>query len=134
MRRITPQFLFSSAYSQKMRRLSCKIFNEFYIPELTKKELDYGTGHQPVAQWVGRWFTDMRAFQRNQDRPIDLDPNRNWNYYPAHPQIRALTHQLREYGLYRDEHRDFNEAMKAIAISRGKKFRERRGPNTEGKK
>lgn len=125
-----PKFLFSSKYSQKMRKLSCKIFNDFYVPELSKKEdLGYGTGHQPVAMWSAKWISDIRVFERNQNRPLDLNPNKDQNYYPAHPQLRALTHTLREYGLFRDEHRDFNEEMKAIAISRGKVFRQRRGPN-----
>lgn len=115
-----------------MRKLSCKIFNEFYIPELTKKEFEYGTWHAPVNQWTIKWFNDLRAMERNQERPIDLNSDRNPKYYPAHPQIRELTHTLREYGLFRDEHRDFNEAMKAIAISKGKVFRERRGPNKKG--
>lgn len=111
-----------------MRKLSCKIFNDFYIPELTKKELDYSRSHPPVQQWLNKWHSDLRAFERNQERPFDLNEEKNHKYYPAHPQIRALTHVLREYGLYRDEHRDFNEAMKEVAISRGKVFRERRGP------
>lgn len=111
-----------------MRKLSCKIFNDFYIPELPKKDLEYGPCHAPVSQWAIKWFNDLRAFERNQERPIDLNSDKNPKYYPAHPQIRALTNTLREYGLFRDEHRDFNEAMKAIAISKGKVFRERRGP------
>lgn len=123
-----PLFLHTSKYAQRMRRLSCKIFNEFYVPELPKKDLDYGIQHQPVARWSVKWHNDCRVFERNQDRPLDLDHRRNYKYYPAHPQMRLLTHTLREYGLFRDEHRDFNEAMKAVAISRGKVFRERRGP------
>lgn len=119
---------FTSKYQQRMRKLSCKIFNDFYIPELSKKEeLDYSRSHPPVQQWLNKWHSDLRAYERNQDRPFDLDGSRNYKYYPAHPQIRQLTHVLREYGLFRDEHRDFNEAMKEVAISRGKVFRERRG-------
>lgn len=110
-----------------MRKLSCKIFNEFYIPELPRADLNYGLGHKPVASWFKKWWQDMRVVERNQELPIDLDSSRNYKYYPAHPQIRALTHTLREYGLFRDEHRDFNEEMKKIAISRGKRPRERRG-------
>jgi hypothetical protein len=116
-----------------MRQLSCKIFNDFYIPELPKKDFDYSRSHPPVQQWINKWHNDMRAFERNQDKPFDLDEWRNYKYYPAHPQIRQLTHVLREYGLFRDEHRDFNEAMKEVAISRGKVFRRRRGSSTEPK-
>lgn len=110
-----------------MRKLSCKIFNEFYIPELPKKELDYGVQHPPAQAWFNKWFSDARAFERCQEQPNDLNSDRNYKYYPAHPQLRALTGTLRDYGLFRDEHRDFNEAMKAIAISRGKVFRVRGG-------
>jgi len=75
----------------------------------------------------------MRVVQRNMEKPFDLDDTKNYNYYPAHPQIRELTHTLREYGLFRDEHRDFNEAMKGVALARGKVFREVRGPGIKKK-
>lgn len=118
-----------------MRKLSCKIFNEFYIPELSKKEMDgYGAFHKPNKDFTVRWHSDMRVWERNQDKPFDLDSQRNEKYYPAHPQMRLLTGILRDYGLFRDEHRDFNEAMKAVAVSRGKVFREVRGPHDKNKK
>lgn len=117
-----------------MRKLSCKIFNDFYVPELTRAELDYGVQHPPVQNWFTRWYSDFRAWERNQERPLDLDEERNHKFFPAHPQYRALTHTLREYGLFRDEHRDFTEEMKKVAIARGKVFRERRGPISKAKK
>lgn len=125
----TAVFLHSTKYAQRMRRLSCKIFNDFYIPELPKKDLDYGTAAPQVAVWAAKWVNDYRTYERNQERPVDLDPTRGAAYYPAQPQLDSLSHTLREYGLYRDEHRDFNEAMKAAAMARGKVFRERRGPH-----
>lgn len=125
-------FFFTSKYDQRMRKLSCKIFNDFYIPELPKKDLDYSHHHQPVRQWAAKWHNDMRVWERNQEQPFDLNEAKNAKYYPAHPQLRQLTHVLREYGLFRDEHRDFNEAMKEVAISRGKVYRERRGPHNKG--
>lgn len=127
-------FVHSSQYHQKMRMLSCKIFNDFYVPELTREELDYGQLHEPVQKWMWEWYTNYVAHMRHQAKPWDLDPEKNREYYPPHPQIRALTHQLREYGLYRDEHRDFNEEMKALAISRGKTFRSPGGNPDSGKK
>lgn len=120
--------LHTPKYEQRMRKLSCKIFNDYYIPELTRKEMEYGTGHQPVAAWFANWYSDFRTWERNQERPIDIDENRNEKYFPAHPQMRALTNTLRDYGLYRDEHRDFTEELKKIEAKRGKVFRERRGP------
>lgn len=129
MTRVFPIVKFTTKYNERMKKLSCKIFNEHHIPEINKKDLLYGTGHPPLYRNIVKWHKNLRTFERNAfDRPLDLDSERNYKYYPAHPQIRALTHTLREYGLYRDEHRDFNDEMKAIAISRGKQFRERRGP------
>lgn len=103
-----------------MRKLSCKIFNDYYIPELSKKEIEYGTANQTVKDWFGQWVSDLRVYQRAQERPLDLDRDRNENYYPAHPQLRSLTYILREYGLYRDEHKDFNDEMRARKIAKGK--------------
>lgn len=110
----------TSKYDQKMRALSCKIFNEYYIPELDKKDLDYGPANYSVQMWTKKWFSDFRVVERHQDLPMDLDNDRGTHYYPAHPQIRQLTHVLRNYGLFRDEHRDFNEEMKKKDIARGK--------------
>ena len=125
---------FSSKYDQRMRRLSCKIFNDFYIPEKPIKDFDYGVQHPPLNAWFIKWHNDILVYERNQARPIDLDSTRNHKYYVAHPQIRLLTHLLREYGLFRDEHRDFNDLMKEVAIARGKVPSERRGPNDKSKK
>lgn len=124
----------TSKYAQKMRRLSCKIFNEFYVPELSKKEAEYNEHHAPIVEWFVKWRSDLRVFDRNKLRPFDLDESRNWKYYPAHPQYRQLIHELREYGLYRDEHRDLREEMKLRAIAKGKVFREVRGPMQDNKK
>lgn len=124
----------TSKYHQRMRKLSCKIFNEFYIPEIPRSDLNYGISHKPVAMWMSKWHSDLRVFERNQELPIDLDPSRNHKYYPAHPQYRALTHTLREYGLFRDEHRDFNEEMRKIAEKRGKVFRKPGGEAKKNKK
>lgn len=115
-----------------MRKLSCKIFNEFYIPELPRKDFDYGITHDPIMKWSQKWFSDFRTFERNMEKPKDLDPMRNYKYYPPHPQIRELTGTLRDYGLYRDEHRDFNEAIKAAAIAKGKVY-ERKSKSGEKK-
>ena len=112
----------SSKYSQRMRKLSCKIFNDFYVPEISKKEYEHGFSHPSTSHWLKKVFSDYRTFERNTEKPGDFDTRRNPNYYPAHPQVRQLTHHLREYGLFRDEHRDFNEEMRAIAVSKGKVF------------
>lgn len=42
------------------------------------------------------------------------------NWYPRHVETHLLTRVLRDYGLYRDEHRDFNEEMERLRYLRGK--------------
>jgi small subunit ribosomal protein S33 len=42
------------------------------------------------------------------------------NWYPRHVENNLLTKKLREYGLYRDEHADFNDEMKRLRYLRGK--------------
>lgn len=41
-------------------------------------------------------------------------------YYPAHEEVGELFTQLRDYGLYRDEHKDFVEEMERMRKLRGK--------------
>lgn len=41
-------------------------------------------------------------------------------YYPAHEETNELFRHLRDYGLYRDEHKDFVEEMERMRILRGK--------------
>lgn len=42
------------------------------------------------------------------------------NWYPRHVETHLLTRVLRDYGLFRDEHRDFNEEMERLRRLRGK--------------
>lgn len=42
------------------------------------------------------------------------------NWYPRHVETNKLTQKLRQYGLFRDEHADFNEEMKRLRYLRGK--------------
>lgn len=42
------------------------------------------------------------------------------NWYPRHNETYLLFWKLRDYGLYRDEHRDFNEEMTRLRHLRGK--------------
>lgn len=114
-----------------MRALSCRIFNEFFIPELTRKDIEYGPSNPSILAWNRKWYRDFRCYERNTDLPIESNNERNENYYPAHPQFMKFSDVLRNYGLFRDEHRDFNEEMKRIAISRGKKQYVPRGPKNK---
>lgn len=44
------------------------------------------------------------------------------NYYPRHVETGLLIRQLRQYGLFRDEHQDFIDEMKRLRALRGKVF------------
>jgi len=44
------------------------------------------------------------------------------NYYPRHIETGLLIRQLREYGLFRDEHQDFIDEMNRLKALRGKVF------------
>ena len=50
-------------------------------------------------------------------------------YYPAVEEANELMRVLRDYGLYRDEHKDFCEEMQRLRVLRGK-AKERYGPLT----
>ena len=41
-------------------------------------------------------------------------------YYPAVEETNELMRVLRDYGLYRDEHKDFCEEMQRLRVLRGK--------------
>ena len=87
-------------YEERMKRLSCKIFNEYYekpMSESLAKSSD---------QNLKCKFLEKDAYRRNlisrfSSMPFDLDNNKNPNYYTNNPQIRELTYKLREYGLFR---------------------------------
>lgn len=115
-----------SAYAQKMSRLSCKIFGDYYTPPPPKPIMTVvNTANYQV--FMAPHIQNRALIHRNASLPIDLDRSRNFNYYPAHPQIRSLMHTLRLHGLYRDEHMDFVQEMKRLRLLRGKKFRVKGG-------
>lgn len=89
-----------SLYDQRMKRLSCKIFNEYYEKPMPR-DLARSGDHQAKKVFMSSLIQDYNLISRVSAMPIDLDDNRNANYYPAHAQISALTYKLREYGLYR---------------------------------
>ncbi|RWS09423.1 28S ribosomal protein S33-like protein [Dinothrombium tinctorium] len=111
-----------SKYAQRMARLSCRIFGEYYKPPMPK-EIALDPDKQSAEKWEANHYQNMAAIETHSKLPIDIDPDRNPNYYPPHPQIRHLMWVLREHGLYRNEHLDFIEEMKRIRILRGKKPR-----------
>ena len=61
----------------------------------------------------------MRAFKLLSRKPLETR-DEVVNYYAAHEQTSQLMTTLRDYGLYRDEHKDFKEMMARLRRLRGK--------------
>lgn len=85
-------------YGRRMRHLSNRIFGELTRETNTR------------SKKVMRLYAKEPLYQ--QHRAI--------NFYPRHLEIHALMHNLRNYGLYRDEHADFREEMNRLRALRGK--------------
>lgn len=85
-------------YAGKMKRLSNQIFGEVRRP-------------MNSAQ--------MALVEKFSSQP--LEQREDWvTYYPATEETTELMRLLREYGLYRDEHKDFCEEMERLRVLRGK--------------
>lgn len=56
------------------------------------------------------------------ERPIQKNPEKTDAYYPRYVQLNTLMYHLRNYGLYRDEHKDFQEEMQRLRELRGKRI------------
>lgn len=87
-------------YKERMKRLSCKIFNEYYEKPMSESLA------RSSDQNLKCKFLDKDAYRRNlisrfSSIPFDLDNSKNPNYYTHNPQVRELTFRLREYGLLR---------------------------------
>jgi len=88
----------NSEYANKMRRLSSQIFGESRRPETpSTRQLMEKFAAEPKEQ-SERWVV----------------------YYPAHEETAELMRHLRDYGLYRDEHKDFCDEMERLRELRGK--------------
>ncbi|CAB3363575.1 Hypothetical predicted protein [Cloeon dipterum] len=85
-------------YAKRMNRLSNRIFNE------------------PVRQMAPR---DWKVISLLSELPRQKDPEYT-QYYPRHVETWKFMMQLRNYGLFRDEHQDFKEEMVRLRILRGK--------------
>ena len=89
-----------SQYNAKMKYLSASIFGDLKRPmDDTKmnKKLVYSLTGRPLN-----------------DRPEIT------KYYPAHEETGFLFARLRDFGLFRDEHKDFVEEMERMRRLRGK--------------
>lgn len=89
-----------SSYAKRMAQLSARIFGEFPIND--------------------RYSKNLHVIQRLQIKPVTKQVEYSANYYPRHQELDYLFLTLRDYGLYRDEHRDFNEEMERLRKLRGK--------------
>eukprot|EP00090_Calanus_glacialis_P042221 TRINITY_DN74951_c0_g1_i1.p2 TRINITY_DN74951_c0_g1~~TRINITY_DN74951_c0_g1_i1.p2 ORF type:complete len:136 (-),score=44.87 TRINITY_DN74951_c0_g1_i1:78-485(-) len=85
-------------YANRMRRLSNQIFGESRRPETNSTiQMAKKFAAEPKEQRE-RWIV----------------------YYPAHEETNELMRHLRDYGLYRDEHKDFCDEMDRLRDLRGK--------------
>ncbi|XP_014679617.1 PREDICTED: 28S ribosomal protein S33, mitochondrial-like [Priapulus caudatus] len=88
----------ASNYAKRMARLSARIFGEVTRPTNSK------------SMKVVTLFSEKPMQKR--EEVVD--------YYPNLPVIDRLMRQLRQLGLYRDEHLDFKEEMHRLRKLRGK--------------
>lgn len=86
-------------YAKRMKILSNRIFGEVPIPRDEKT----------MRRIVGR-FSVLPAYKN----PEFI------RYYPRHIETGLLIRNLRSYGLFRDEHADFNDEMRRLRELRGK--------------
>jgi len=85
-------------YAKQMKLLSDSIFGEVKRP--TSQE-----SMKVVHHWSKRPYEIRKEIVE---------------YYPAHEETTKLMTQLRDYGLYRDEHKDFKDFMSDMRKLRGK--------------
>uniref|UniRef100_A0A1B6DAT2 Small ribosomal subunit protein mS33 n=1 Tax=Clastoptera arizonana TaxID=38151 RepID=A0A1B6DAT2_9HEMI len=89
----------STNYATKMNKLSNRIFGE--VTRQTSKK-------------------SMKVVKIMSERPVNKNPFYTVEYYPRHVETGLLMQNLRNYGLFRDEHQDFKEEMKRMRELRGK--------------
>lgn len=85
-------------YARRMKHLSNRIFGEVTRPTTSQS---------------------MRVVRMFSEEPLYLRKD-VIKYYPRHVEIGKLMWNLREYGLFRDEHQDFKEEMARLRELRGK--------------
>ena len=66
-----------------------------------------------------KFFYRIKKGMESQDTDFNKRPE-IVKYYPAHEEVGELFTQLRDYGLFRDEHKDFVEEMERNRKLRGK--------------
>lgn len=101
----------ATGYAKRMNRLSNRIFGEVARPAQLK------------SLKVVKLFSEV---------PLEKRPD-IVAYYPRLPEMGTLMKHLRFYGLFRDEHLDFNEEIERLRVLRGKKPRTGRKKKEEKK-
>uniref|UniRef100_A0A0A9X939 Small ribosomal subunit protein mS33 n=1 Tax=Lygus hesperus TaxID=30085 RepID=A0A0A9X939_LYGHE len=90
----------TTGYATRMNQLRNRIFGDIVRPtSITSKKV--------VALFS--------------EHPIHKNPEKTIDYYPRHLETHQLMSKLRDYGLYRDEHKDFQEEIIRLKELRGKK-------------
>lgn len=56
------------------------------------------------------------------EMPVHKNPEKTVDYYPRHVETNLLISHLRDYGLFRDEHKDFQDEMRRLRELRGKRI------------
>lgn len=85
-------------YAMRMNRLSNRIFGEVVRPTKNKS---------------------MKVVKLLSEKPVNKRPE-VVAYYPRFKETEQLMTYLRDYGLYRDEHKDFKEEYDRLRTLRGK--------------
>ena len=114
MNRLSNYCLSSFRYTTRMNRLSNQIFSEPV---------------RPVND------NSRRLMKRMSDKPLDLTTTTVHFYdHARHPETDRLIALLRSYGLFRDEHADFQEEMERLRELRGKGTKQFYARNAQKKK
>ncbi|KAG5324436.1 RT33 protein, partial [Acromyrmex heyeri] len=88
----------STTYAKRMNRLSNRIFGEVTRPTNQKS---------------------MKVVKLFSEKPVNKRPE-IVEYYPRVKETELLMTNLRNYGLFRDEHKDFKEEFQRLRELRGK--------------
>jgi len=89
----------ATPYAKRLERLGCRIFGE--VPRPTSEK-------------------SMKIVTKFSEQPLEQRPWVAPTYYPRHIETHQLIKKLRNYGLFRDEHLDFQEEIRRLRVARGK--------------
>ncbi|KAH8359047.1 hypothetical protein KR093_004078 [Drosophila rubida] len=105
-------------YARRMNYLSNRIFGE--VARTTNdKSMKVGCTIPKLNLTIILIRLYLQVVRMFSEEPIQ---KRDYvvNWYPRHVETHLLMKNLRDYGLFRDEHQDFKEEMKRLRKLRGK--------------